>query len=172
MCCNLSEQKLIQTGLKALVDAWWLRLGIVYRTGHCWRGLAVIESNEDWGKWSISREIDRMIDEKLEYNEDCIIPESAKICVWWWSSCTIRRIELHYDRVLILNINKGVCWLGKLLMEYKADTNKYYHKKVLQICNKVSWNSFNFKTHTTPLINLINSIFIVVIMILISKNKH
>jgi hypothetical protein len=70
---NLSETKIVQIGLKALVDAWpmiktwnslpnWALLEI---------GLAVIESNEDWGKLVyLSREVDKMIDERLEYDPD------------------------------------------------------------------------------------------------------
>ena len=73
--CNMSEQKVIQIGLKALVDAWpmiktWNSLPnwALYEIG-----LAIIESEsrESWGKMIyLSREIDRMIDEKLEYNEE------------------------------------------------------------------------------------------------------
>jgi hypothetical protein len=70
---NLSEKKLIKIGLKALCERWpsiktwstmpnWALLEI---------GASIIESEENWGKLVyLSREVDRMIDEKLEYNEE------------------------------------------------------------------------------------------------------
>ena len=69
----MSKQKIVQTGLKALVDAWPMIK--TWNTLPNWAlyeiGLAVIESNEYWGKpVYLPREVDKMIDEKLEYNEE------------------------------------------------------------------------------------------------------
>jgi hypothetical protein len=80
---NLSEQKIIQIGLKALVDAWpsiktwstmpnWALLEI---------GLAVIESEskESWGKLIyLSREVDQMIDNILEYDPELYYTRTGK----------------------------------------------------------------------------------------------
>jgi len=78
---NLSEQKIIQIGLKALVDTWpmiktwnslpnWALLEI---------GLAVIESNEEWGKLVyLSRNVDKMIDEKLQFDESLYYTRTGK----------------------------------------------------------------------------------------------
>ena len=79
-----SEQKIIQIGLKALVDAWptkkkywstlpnWALLEI---------GLAVIESEsrESWGKLVyLSREVDQMIDNILEYDPELYYTRSGR----------------------------------------------------------------------------------------------
>lgn len=79
---NLSDQKLVQIGLKALVDAWptkkkkwaalpnWALLEV---------GLAVIESEENWGKLVyLSREVDQMIDNILEYDPDLYYTRTGK----------------------------------------------------------------------------------------------
>ena len=71
---NLSDQKLVQIGLKALVDAWptkkknWSTLPnwALLEVGH-----AVIESEskKSWGKLIyLSREVDQLIDNILEYD--------------------------------------------------------------------------------------------------------
>jgi hypothetical protein len=81
---NLSEQKIIQIGLKALVDAWpskkknwptlpnWALFAI---------GKAVIKSNspEYWGKLIyLSREVDQMIDNILEYDPELYYTRSGR----------------------------------------------------------------------------------------------
>lgn len=69
----MSRTKLVQTGLKALVSTWpmiktWANLP---NSALLEIGLAIIESNEHWGKLVyLSRDVDKMIDEKLEYNEE------------------------------------------------------------------------------------------------------
>jgi hypothetical protein len=81
---NLSKQKITQIGLTALVDAWptkrrywstlpnWALLEI---------GLAVIksESKKSWGKLIyLSREVDQMIDNILEYDPELYYTRTRK----------------------------------------------------------------------------------------------
>lgn len=71
--CNMSKTKIVQIGLKALVSSWpmiknWASLpnDMLLEIG-----LAIIESEsrEYWGKLVyLSREVDRLIDEKLQYD--------------------------------------------------------------------------------------------------------
>lgn len=79
---NLSETKIVQIGLTALVDAWptkkkyWSTLPnwALLEIGH-----AVIESEEKWGKLIyLSREVDQMIDERLEYDPDLYYTRTGK----------------------------------------------------------------------------------------------
>jgi hypothetical protein len=80
---NLSEQKLIQVGLKALVDAWptknWSTLPnwALLEIGH-----AVIESEskKSWGKLIyLSREVDQMINNILEYDPELYYTRTRKV---------------------------------------------------------------------------------------------
>ena len=81
--CNLSETKIIQIGLKALCESWptiknwstlpnWALFAI---------GKAVIKSNssEYWGKLVyLSREVDQMIDNILEYDPELYYTRSGR----------------------------------------------------------------------------------------------
>ena len=80
MCCNLSKQKIIQIGLTALVDAWPMKTwNDLPNDALLEIGLAVIESNEDCGKLVyLSRNVDKMIDEKLEYDESLYYTRSGR----------------------------------------------------------------------------------------------
>jgi hypothetical protein len=79
----MSRTKIIQTGLRALCERWpmvknWSTLpnDVLYQIG-----LAVIESEsrESWGKpVYLSREIDQIIDNRLEYNEDLYYTRTGK----------------------------------------------------------------------------------------------
>jgi hypothetical protein len=68
----MNRTKIIQTGLRALCERWpsiktWANLP---NDALLEIGLAVIESNEEWGKLVyLSRNVDKMIDEKLQFDE-------------------------------------------------------------------------------------------------------
>ena len=91
---NLSEQKIVQIGLKALVDAWpmktwndlpnWALLEI---------GLAVIESEsrERWGDLIyLPRHIDRLVDEILGYDPELYYTRSGRGYVYDDGLCAVR----------------------------------------------------------------------------------
>ena len=77
----MSRTKIIQIGLKGLVDKWpmiknWSTLpnSVLFEIG-----LAIIESEERWGdSIYLPRDIDYMVDERLGYNEDLYYTRTGK----------------------------------------------------------------------------------------------
>ena len=77
----MNRTKIIQTGLRALCERWpsiktWANLpnDVLLEIG-----LAVIESSEDCGKLVyLSRNVDKMIDEKLQFDESLYYTRSGR----------------------------------------------------------------------------------------------
>jgi hypothetical protein len=80
---NMSEMKIVQTGLKALVDRWpmiktWSVLpnSVLFAIG---KAVNKSNSSEYWGKLIyLPRYIDHMVDEMLGYDEDLYYTRTGK----------------------------------------------------------------------------------------------